>query len=233
MGRNSISQAALAVAAVAQAAFAARGASMSPWLVYIWTAAGIALACELLWKLRWSRLWRAAACVACAAAIGLTVWAVARLPTLSLDVKNEFMTQENAYLKRKWVRAYVQNDSSRDASCRAYLDDMWKVLDTGESEIFPTNKTEYQLGAANGGDPDIKNGFLIPGGAGRFFNVFSTQPDSNELSADAQEWKDVVHQPLPPGTYKIKIEVSGRDCPTTFKEFKIRYDGDTKVFVIN
>ena len=77
----------------------------------------------------------------------------------------------------------------------------------------------------------MPNGFLIPAGARRYFNAFAVAASSNQIDISSRVWFDLEQKPLDNGTYKIKLEVSGKYCPVTYHEFTIQYLGGNQLWV--
>jgi hypothetical protein len=191
----------LALMGVLQAIYAARGATMNPWL---WSIVGIVLFWEFLSKWEttasWKPLQRLVVCFGAAVAIIGLVWQVS-IPNITVTTDNNRAFITKAQDGSTYLRFAVTFAGSSKAICRAYLDDRYRLPDkTPLAEKF-----HLMLSAEDGGEPGIANGFTFYNGTQRFFNLAYITPDHKLLVA-AKTYRDITSDPLTPGEYQAKVQ---------------------------
>lgn len=221
------------IGTVCQAAFFAWGVTTSFWLVAMWAGVAYTFFAEQVLRNRLTRTFGPAyknvLCISVAVILILlvTVPYLSRGVSVSVANSKSFFTEVTA--GDRWARARVYNAGPHDAKCRAHLTDLLK--DGLGDPIF---KDEYlELWAANGGDRDFPQGYIIPSGSARYFNVaavLAKAKDKSLMSIPSQEYTDrTPDPPLSPGTYRLRIQISGPDCGPVSKDISIKYDGGNRM----
>jgi hypothetical protein len=85
------------------------------------------------------------------------------------------------------------------------------------------------LGAEDGGDEGVRQGFIFTHDVERRYNIGVIRDDSNKIEINANTYNDSGLRPLDIGVYEIGVEISGNNCGPALYTFLIKYDGGSLV----
>jgi hypothetical protein len=138
-------------------------------------------------------------------------------------------TPKSGLFKNEGIPEMVVNKFSSDAWCRAYIKAVWK---SGVNDPLVPPDSYYQLSAADLGDPDFAQGFILPKNSPRYFKLVEIPHDSKLMIVASKEYTDNREINMTAGTYRLDVAVSGKKCRTATKEVTIGYAGDGTAPVI-
>ncbi|SRR5216683_1613032 len=204
----------LALAGAFQAFFAAQDDHWS--LVVVWAVVALAVGFEAISRIEFLKgrvgkiAWSAIICILI----------VQRLftPTAYVRTGNDSSYITTDRLGDIWIRFAVRYNGYQEATCRTRINRLVK-RDDGKT-IF--KDVHYLLGAEDGGDPGLSNGFVFSHGAERHFNLAHVTKDQR-LSIESKTFLDVGYAPLDSGTYRATIEISGANCGLTFRDIDFEF----------
>jgi hypothetical protein len=127
----------------------------------------------------------------------------------------------------RWLRLSVQNNAESEAVCQVFMTSLRKE---GEAD-FIVRDDRLRLHAAYHGPQDFEQTSIYHGQKS-FFDLTFVRERDRQLKIASDDYLRLKRPPLRQGTYRMQVELSGKNCGPAHANVGIKYDGNMTISVV-